>query len=166
MAGDTRKNKQDSACNETRVSMDPFARKMWRAGIGFAGMMLFLFAALTVVYVHERPRCPDRVVGESSSPGGSWTAAILERRCGTEEPFVSRVNLRPAGPLQLGFFSGQAVHGTVFIIEQDAAGAGLNIVWPSPDELTIRCPHCNSSFLHQRDRQWNGVKIRYELPQR
>ena len=144
--------------------MDPFARKMWRAGICFAAMMLFLLAVLSVVYLHEHPFCPDRLVTESSSPSGQWTAAILERRCGTEAPFFTRVNLRRARPLHRGFLSGHVTDGTVLVIEQDAAGAGVNVAWSSPKTLTIRCPHCSSNFIHQRDSQWNGIIIRYDLP--
>jgi hypothetical protein len=146
------------------MSMDPFARKMWRASLGFAALMLSLMAALTVIYVHERPRCPDRVVAERLSPDGKWTAAIVERRCGPEAPFFSRVNLRPAGPLQRGFFSGRAATGTVFVVEQDAAGSGISVVWSAPDELLVRCAHCSPRFVHQRDQQWNKVTVRYELP--
>ena len=144
--------------------MDPFARKMWRAGFGFAALMLTLFAVMTVFYVHEWPRCPDRVVAESESPSKNWVAAVLERRCGSEAPFITRVNLRNAGPLRRGFLSGQAQQGTVFIVEQDAAGAGITAVWSAPGVVTVRCPNCNTALIHQRDQQWGAVKIRYELP--
>ena len=143
--------------------MDPFARKMWRAGVGFGALMLCLLSGLTVVYVHERPTCPDRLVGETDSPTHQWTAAILERRCGAEAPFVTRVNLRPAGPLQRGFFSGQAAEGTIFVIEQDAAGAGISLFWSANDELTVRCTHCSASFVRQREPGWRSVRLRYEL---
>lgn len=143
--------------------MDPFARKMWRFGFAFAGLMLALFASLTIIYVHEWPNCPDRVVSESSSPDKKWAASILERRCGAEAPFVTRVNLRPAGPLQRGFFSGQAGQGNVFVVEQDAAGAGISVAWSGDDALIVRCPACSPAFIHQRDQQWNGIQIHYEL---
>jgi hypothetical protein len=141
--------------------MDPFARKMWRAGLGFAALMLSLLAALYVVYAHERPTCPDRVIGETDSPTHQWTAAILERRCGAEAPFITRVNLRPSGPLQRGFFTGHVDNGTVFIIEQDAAGAGITLLWSANDELTIRCAHCSASYVRQRDPAWRSVRIQY-----
>lgn len=143
--------------------MDPFARKMWRFGFAFAGLMLALFAALTIVYVHEQPSCPDRVVAESNSPDNKWTAAILQRRCGAEAPFVTRVNLRPAGPLERGFFSGQAREGNVFAVEQDAAGAGISVAWSRGHTLMVRCNACNPAFVRQRDQQWNGTQIQYEL---
>lgn len=146
------------------MRMDPFARKMWRAGFAFAGLMLTLFAALTIIYVHQWPRCPDRVIGESDSPDKKWIAAILERRCGAEAPFITRVNVREAGRLQRGFFSGQARQGTVFLVEQDAADAGISVLWSRDDALTLRCPRCNAAFIHQRDQQWNGIKIQYQLP--
>jgi hypothetical protein len=143
--------------------MDPFARKMWRFGFAFAGLMLILFVSLTIIYVHEWPSCSDRVVGESNSPDQKWIAAILERRCGAEAPFITQVNLRAAGPLQRGFFSGQAQQGTVFMVEQDAAGAGIAVDW-SADILTVRCPRCNLRFIRQGDQQWNDVKIQYQMP--
>jgi hypothetical protein len=146
------------------MPMDPFARKMWRAGFGFAGLMLALMAVLTTAYVHEFPRCPDRVIGETDSPGKKWVAAILERRCGAEAPFVTRVNLRSSGPLRRGFFSGQAQEGTVFSIEQDASGADISLIWSASDLLTVRCARCNASFIRQRDQQWGPLNIRYELP--
>jgi hypothetical protein len=142
--------------------MDPFARKMWRAGFGFAGLMLALFASLTIVYMHEQPSCPDRVVMESDSPDKKWTAAILERRCGAEAPFVTQVNLRPAGPLLRGFFSGQARQGSVFVVEQDAAGAGITTAWSRENALLVRCTACNAAFVRQRDPQWDGIQIQYQ----
>lgn len=144
--------------------MDPFARKMWRAGLGFAGAMLTLFAALTIFYVHEWPNCPDRVIGESASPDKKWTATVLERRCGVEAPFITRVNLRRSGPLQRGFFSGQVQQGNVFAAEQDAAGAGISLVWLTDNTLMIRCAHCSPTFIRQRNQQWRGIRIQYDLP--
>jgi hypothetical protein len=142
--------------------MDPFARKMWRAGFGFAGLMVGLLAALTIIYVHQWPRCPDRVVGETHSADGRWIAAILERRCGAESPFVTRVSLRPPGPIKRGFFSGQVTRGNVFAIEQDAAGAAINLIWSAKDVLTVKCPRCNLTFIRQQDQHWGTVKIQYE----
>ncbi len=144
--------------------MDPFARKMWRFGFGFAGLMLLLFAILTASYVHQGPKCPDRGIAETDSPEHKWVAAVLERRCGAESPFVTRVNLRPPGSLQRGFFSGQVNSGTVFVVEQDAQGAGITLLWSGDYALTIRCAQCNRTFIRQRDQQWGPVSIRYELP--
>lgn len=145
--------------------MDPFARKMLRGAFAYAMVMLLMFAILTVVYFHLRPACPDRVVGAVDSPDRKWTAAIFERRCGEESPFISHVNLRAATqPLSRGFFSGQAKGGGVFLAEQDAAGAGLAVTWTAPDELTIACPRCDRSFIRQTDAQWGTVRIHYEIP--
>lgn len=146
------------------MRMDPFALKMWRAGFSFAVLMLTLFASLTIFYVHEWPSCADRVIGESDSPDKKWIAAILERRCGAEAPFITRVTLRMAGPLHRGFFSGQAQQGTVFVVEQDAAGAEIAVDWAAGNILAVRCPRCNTAFIHQRDQEWNGVKIQYQAP--
>src|SRR3954447_6650980 len=108
--------------------MDPFAKKLWHAGFAFFGLMLLFAAALTVIYVHVRPRCGDRVVSESVSPDRQWIATVLERRCGEDAPFISRINIRQADTkLVRGFFSGQANQNNVFMVEQDAAGAGLNL---------------------------------------
>ena len=144
--------------------MDPFARKMWRFGFGFAGLMLLLFAVLTAFYVHKWPKCPDRRVAETDNPDHKWVAAILERRCGPESPFITRVNLRPAGPLQRGFFSGEVNSGTVFVIEQDAQGAAITLLWPANNALIIRCAHCNPAFIRRSDQHWGAVSIHYELP--
>ncbi|MGZ7060977.1 MAG: hypothetical protein ACXVJL_14735, partial [Candidatus Angelobacter sp.] len=64
--------------------MDPFARKMVYGSFVYGGMMLVMFAVLTVVYLHTRPRCSDRVVAESTDQAGQWTATVMERRCGAE----------------------------------------------------------------------------------
>ena len=77
--------------------MDPFARKMMQGAFVYGGMMLVMFAVLTVVYLHTRPRCSDRLVAESTDQNKQWTAAVMERRCGAETPFFTHVNLRPAG---------------------------------------------------------------------
>ena len=103
--------------------MDPFARKMIYGSFVYGGMMLVMFAVLTVVYLHTRPRGSDRVVAESTDQARQWTATVMERRCGTDAPFFTHVNLRPEGKdLETGFFSGSAAEGEVFLIEQDAAG--------------------------------------------
>ena len=147
-----------------RKPVDPFARKMIYGSFVYGAMMLVMFAVLTVVYLHTRPRCSDRVVGESSGPNGKWMATVLERRCGSEAPFFTHVNLRPAGEeLKRGFFSGTAVEGEVFLIEQDAAGAGITITWTAPDALTLRCPRCSAPLVQKHDQQWGGIAVRYDL---
>ncbi len=145
--------------------MDPFARKMVYGSFVYGGIMLVMFAVLTVVYLHTRPRCSDRVVAESTDQSRQWTATVMERRCGAESPFFAHVNLRPAGKdLQTGFFSGSTTDGEVFLVEQDAAGAGIALHWTSPTTLSILCPQCNTSLIRKRDESWNGILIKYDLP--
>lgn len=145
--------------------MDPFARKMVYGSFVYGGIMLVMFAVLTVVYLHTRPRCSDRVVAESTDPSQQWTATIMERRCGAEAPFFTHVNLRLAkNALERGFFSGSATEGEVFEVELDAAGAGIALDWTSPNTLTISCPHCSTSLIRERNERWNGVLIKYDLP--
>jgi hypothetical protein len=147
--------------------MDPFARKMWLGSFIYGGAMLVMFAVLTVIYLHTRPRCSDRVVGQADSSDSRWTAAIMERRCGEETPFFTHVNIRAAGSdLQRGFFSGSATEGEVFVVEQDAAGAGATLQWLDPDTLLIQCPHCAASLLQKKDERWNGVLIKYDSASR
>ena len=147
--------------------MDPFARKMVYGSFFYGGMMLVMFAVLTLVYLHTRPRCSDRVVAESTDPSGQSTATVMERRCGAEAPFFAHVNLRPAGKdLATGFFSGSATQGEVFLIEQDAASAGISMKWTSPTTLTILCSHCSAILLRKHDERWGNVVIEYDLPQR
>ena len=146
--------------------MDPFARKMVYGSFVYGGMMLVMFAVLTVVYLHTRPHCSDRVVAESTDQAGQWTATVMERRCGAEAPFFTHVNLRPAGKdLSRGFFSGSATEGEVFLIEQDAAGSGITLNWTSPAALSIQCPHCIPSLFRKHDEHWGSVVIEYDLPQ-
>jgi hypothetical protein len=145
--------------------MDPFARRMIQGSFVYGGVMLLMFAVLTVIYLHTRPRCTDRVVAESADPGKRWTATMMERRCGNEAPFLTHVNLRPAGTdLKTGFFSGSAKEGEVFLVEQDAAGAGATLNWTSATALSISCPHCSPGLLRKRDQRWGSVTINYNLP--
>jgi hypothetical protein len=147
--------------------MDPFARKMVYGSFVYGGMMLLMFAVLTVVYLHTRPRCSDRVVVESTGQAAQWTATVMERRCGAEAPFFTHVNLRPVGKnLNRGFFSGSATEGEVFLVEQDAAGAGLTLHWTSSMSLTVSCPHCSPSLIRKHDGRWSNVVIEYDLPKR
>lgn len=144
--------------------MDPFAKKMWRAGLAYAALLAAMAAVLTVAYVHERPRCGDRIVTESSSPGRRWIAAVIERRCGEESPFITQINLRRGDTnLVRGFFSGQATQQNVFMIEQDAAGAGLTLQWNGADQLTVRCRHCDRNYVRRQDPQQGTLMIRYDL---
>jgi hypothetical protein len=147
--------------------MDPFARKMVYGSFVYGGMLLVMFAVLTVVYLHTRPRCSDRVVAESTDQSRQWTAAIMERRCGAEAPFFTHVNLRPAAKdLETGFFSGSATDGEVFLVEQDAVGAGVSLHWTSPTALSISCPHCGADLARKREEHWGNIVIEYDLPKR
>lgn len=152
--------------------MDAFARKMVLGSFVYGGMILVMFAVLTVVYLHTRPRCSDRVVAEASDPGKHWTATVMERRCGAEAPFFTHVNLRPAAEdLHRGFFSGSASEGEVFVVEQDAAGASVTLSWTTPNTLSVRCSHCSAALVQKRlvqkyDARWGSVAINYNLPPR
>jgi|SRR6185312_8755270 hypothetical protein len=144
--------------------MDPFARKMWAAGIWFAISLIVLVVGLKVFSMHQWPTCPDRVISEAANPGKTWVAAILQRRCGPESEFSTRVNVRPAGPLHTGFFSSQAAKGNVFVLREDAAGAKISVSWAANNLLRVRCLHCPASLIGQRDQAWGDVKIEYEFP--
>lgn len=147
--------------------MDPFARKMVYGSFVYGGIMLVMFAVLTVVYLHTRPSCSDRAVAESTDQSREWTATIMERRCGAEAPFFTHVNLRPAAKdLKTGFFSGSATDGEVFLVEQDAADAGVTARWASPTALSISCPHCSADLVRKRDEHWGDVNISYDLTPR
>jgi hypothetical protein len=151
----------------SRKSMDPFARKMVFGSFVYGGVILVMFAVLTVVYLHMRPRCSDRVVAEATEPGRAWTATLMERRCGAEAPFFTHVNIRPATEdLKTGFFSGASAEGEVFLLEQDAAGAGVTLSWTSPSTLNIECPRCNATLLRKYDERWGSIVINYHLARR
>lgn len=147
--------------------MDPFARKMVYGSFVYGGMMLLMFAVLTLVYLHTRPHCSDRVVAESTDQTGKWTATVMERRCGAEAPFFAHVNLRSAGKdLNRGFFSGSATDGEVFVLEQDAASSGIALHWTSSTALSIACPRCSPSLVRKHDEHWGNVDINYDFPPR
>jgi len=147
--------------------MDPFARKMVYGSFLYGGMMLVMFGVLTVVYLHTRPRCSDRIVAESTDSARQWTATVMERRCGSEAPFFTHVNLRPAKKDQdKGFFSGSATEGEVFLLEQDAAGAGIAVNWTSPTRLSIHCLRCSTGLVRKHAERWGDVIINFDLPQR
>lgn len=142
--------------------MDPFARKMLHGSFAFAAVMLLMFAALTVVYLHLRPRCSDQVIAGANSPDGHWAASVMEARCGGDHPFRTHVNLRPAGEaIKLGYFSGKADEGEVFLLEQDAQSANVTLDWTAPNRLAISCNHCQLAFLKKRQEHWGAVTITY-----
>ena len=106
-------------------------------------------------------------MAETTDQAAQWTAALLERRCGAEAPFFTHVNLRPAGKdLNTGFFSGSVAEGEVFVLEQDAAGAGVTLHWKSPMALSITCPRCSPSLVRKHDERWGNVIINYDVSSR
>jgi hypothetical protein len=144
--------------------MDPFARKMVHSSFAFAGVMLIMFAVLTVVYLHTRPRCSDRVVEESTNPRKEFTASVMERRCGENAPFFTHINLRPASQdLKIGFFSGSVKEGEVLLVEQDAASTGITLNWIAPSTLNIKCHQCTTALLRKHEEHWGNVFIKYDL---
>lgn len=127
--------------------------------------MLVMFGVLTVVYLHTRPKCSDRVVAESRDPNKQWTATVMERRCGAEAPFITHVNIRPAGQnLKTGFFSGMAQEGEIFTVEQDAASTALSINWTGPNTLHIQCGQCNTALVQKHEEHTGSLSIQYDLP--
>jgi hypothetical protein len=144
--------------------LDPFARKMLLGAVAFGSAMALMAGALWVVYIHAHPRCSDHVLAQTDSADDKWTAALMERRCGEEAPFLLHVNLRPAGEaLRLGFFSGRAEEGEVFLLEEDTRRVMPMLQWTAPDELTIQCSGCRAALVHKRDERWGGVKVRYQM---
>jgi hypothetical protein len=143
--------------------MDPFAKKMVSGALVFGSAMLLMAAALSVFYFHLYPRCSEQVMAEAASPDQQWIAAVMERRCGPESPFLLHVNLRPAGqPISLAYFSGLASDGEVLVVEEETAGIVPELEWNSSHELTIRCPRCSSSFAQKMDERLGAILIRYQ----
>jgi hypothetical protein len=144
--------------------MDPFARKMVFGALAFGGVMVVMAGALSVVYFHQRPRCTDQVFADSPSPNRQWTAAVMLRRCGEDSPFLAHVNVRPAAdPVRLGYFSGAATEGEVFVAEQEAPDAVPGVEWTPPTTLIIRCTKCKAAQLRKREDHIGAIAIRYEL---
>jgi hypothetical protein len=144
--------------------MDPFARKMLLGAVAFGSAMALMAGALWAVYIHAHPRCSDRVLAQVDSPDDKRTAALMERRCGEEAPFFLHVNLRPAGEaLRLGFFSGRAEEGEVFLVEEDTTRVMPVLQWTAPDELTIQCSGCRAALVHKRDERWSSVRLTYQI---
>ncbi|HLJ30681.1 MAG TPA: hypothetical protein VKY85_28505 [Candidatus Angelobacter sp.] len=142
--------------------MDPFAKKMVRGSLVYAGVLMVMFAGLTTAYLHFRPRCSDQVFANQVSPDGRWAAAVLEARCGEDAPFLTHVNLRVGTEtIKLGYFSGKADEGEVFLLEQDAQSADVVLNWTAPNRLAISCSHCQTAFLRKRVERWRDVTITY-----
>jgi hypothetical protein len=144
--------------------MDPFARKMIFGSLAFGSAMLLMAGGLSVVYFHNRPRCSEQVLSQTTSPDGQWTAAVMERRCGDDSPFFIHVNLRPATePLRLGYFSGRADVGEVFVVEEDTQGMAPVLAWSSRDQLTVQCPRCRAAQVEKREDRLGAISIEYQL---
>ena len=148
-----------------RKPIDPFARKMILASFVYGAALLIMFGVLSLVYLHTRPKCSDRVVAESIDPGKQWTATVMERRCGAEAPFITHVNVQPAGQsIKTGFFSGMAQDGEVFTVEQDAANTALSLNWSGPNTLRIQCARCSTTLIQKHDEHMGSLSIQYDLP--
>jgi hypothetical protein len=144
--------------------MDPFARKMILGMLAFGSAMLLFAGALSVVYFHHRPRCGEQVLSQAASPDERWTAVVMQRRCGDESPFFIHVNLLPAAEsLRLGYFSGRADEGEVFLAEQESPDAAPELEWSSPTQLTIRCSRCRAALVQKRDEHRGPVQVGYQL---
>ena len=135
---------------------------MVRGSFAFAAVMVLMFVVLTVAYLHLRPRCTDQVISTSTSPDGQWTASVMEARCGETSPFLVHVNLRAASEsIKLGYFSGKANDGEVFLLEQDAQSADVTLTWTAPNRLAISCGHCQVAYLRKRGEHWRDVTVSY-----
>lgn len=146
------------------MPLDPFARKMVRGSFVYGAFLVALFALMTVVYLHLRPRCSDQVVSDQTSPDGRWAAAVMEARCGEDQPFVTHVNLRAATrSIKLGYFSGRADEGEVFLLEQDAQSASVAVNWTSANHLEISCTHCQMVLLRKKFDHWANIRITYSF---
>src|SRR5215475_14301488 len=144
--------------------MDPFARTMIAGALAFGSAMLLMAVALGVVYFHVHPQCSEQVLAEATSPDRRWIAAALERRCGDNAPFMLHVNLRPVEqPIRLGYFSGHASEGEIFLVEEDTPADVPALDWSSSKQLDIRCPRCSSAFARAMNQSWQSVHIRYAV---
>ena len=140
---------------------------MIRGSFAFATVMLLMFAGLTVVYLHVRPRCSDQIVSSATSPDGHWTAAVMEARCGESEPFLTHINIRSANEsIKLGYFSGKAEQDEIFAVEQDAVTAGVQLAWNDATHLTVLCMRCLVVAPKKREERWGSVNINYEQPKK
>lgn len=142
--------------------MDPFARRMLQGALAFAAVMLLMFGVFTAVYMHASPNCNEQVLAERTSPDGRWLASLMERRCGENLSPSTHLNLRPAQEaLQIGYFTGRATEGQVFLVSLDARETSASLEWTTSSELTVHCTGCGGSAPSQQSPEWNGVRIRY-----
>ena len=132
--------------------------------VAFGSVMALLAGVLTVVYLHERPRCSEQVLSESLGPDSQWIATSMQRRCGEDSPFLVHVNVRPAkSSVQLGYFSGAATEGEIFVAEQDSPDVVPEVAWTGPSALTIRCRGCRDAEVHKRAGHIGGIAVHYDL---
>lgn len=135
---------------------------MIRSSFAYGAFLVLLFTVMTILYLHWRPRCSDQVISEAKDPGGHWIAAVMEARCGEDQPFFTHVNLRPAtDPIQLGYFSGRASDNEIFLLEQDAQSADVKVEWTATNRLAISCAHCPPTYLRKHFERWGDVTITY-----
>ena len=141
---------------------------MLLGAVAFASVMLLLAGAWSVVYFHLHPRCSEQVLTEAASPDQRWKAAVLERRCGEDAPFLVHVNLRPASdPIRLGYFSGHADEGEIFVTEEvfqdgvQSANATPSLEWSAPDHLIVQCSRCGAAFAQKRNQHFQNVLVEY-----
>lgn len=131
--------------------------------LGFASAMLLLAGVVSAVYLHLHPQCSEQVLAEAISPDKKWIAAAMERRCGDEAPFLLHINLRPVQqPIRLGYFSGNASEGEIFLAEEDTPAETPDLEWNSSDQLHIRCTHCSPALARAMNERWQSLRIRYE----
>lgn len=146
------------------IGVDPFAKKMIRGSLVYGAFLVAMFAGMTILYLHYRPRCFDQVIADARSPDGHRAAAVMEARCGEDQPFLTHVNLRSAAePIRLGYFSGKADEGEVFLLEADAQSANVVLNWTGSNRLAISCSHCPLAYLRKRVERWQDVTITYFL---
>ena len=140
-----------------------FDRRTIIASLAFGLTTLLVVSATSMIYYHYRPPCSEAVAFESISPDGQWSAAMMERRCGDELPFIVHVNLRRLGePIRVGYLSGRAEHGDVFAVERDTADPEPALEWNALRELRIQCPSCRAAQVRMREEHWGPITVRYE----
>lgn len=142
--------------------MDPFAKKMFLGSVAFLIVMLIMLAALSLFYLHTHPRCSEQVLSQAPSPDGRWLATVMSRRCGDEAPFFVHINMRAAGsPLRLGYFSGRAEEGEIFVEELESFDDIPALQWTSPQSVAVHCPRCRFSAAQKREDHLGAITVHY-----